>query len=370
MRTNKKTIFKCLAVASAVMVMGSAAVGLAACNGTSSSDRLVVYTNSGSGGRDTWWEAEAKKAGFNVKVIDGGADAMKEKIVSEQRNPQGDVMCGLNAMGWEDLKNQQLIEKYVPSWANDVAEGMNDPDGYYHAIAQESILLIYDKEVWTAETAPKDWTDIWNPANTQYHGQFQCWSALTGGTTQCVLTGIMARYRDDENGKYGVSSEGWQQIRNMYTYGVRAQGNVFDAMSNKNPSHTNYKVSMGQWYSSGLKNYSETYYNKSKDQHLLQGVGYVVPEAGVPHTITGCGIIKGTKKLELAKKFLDWYGGEEFQTLWAQTWDTAPCNLKALENASEDAKAFASLPEQKIDWKWAQSHMGEWIQEITLQYMK
>lgn len=372
MKFNKKKAFKCLAVAASVMVMGSTMVAMTACGG-SDSGTLVVYTNSGSGGRSKWWEAEAKEAGFNITVVDGGADAMKNKIEAEKNNPQGDVMCGLNAMGWSDLKAKGLLEQYVPSWAGDVTAGMNDPDGYYHAIAQESTLLIYDKEVvgeGKEVSVPSDWLDLWNPSNTQYHGRFQCWSALTGGTTQNVLAGIMARYRDDENGKYGVSSEGWNQIKLMYTYGVRAQGNVFDALSNKNPDHTNYKIALGQWYSSGIKNYSETYYNKSKTQHLLEGVGYVVPEVGVPHPITGCGIIKGTKKLELAQKFLDWYGGEEFQTKWAQKWDTAPCNEKALANASDEAKTFAALPTQAIDWNWAQSHMGEWIQEITLQYMK
>lgn len=370
MRFNKKKILRCLAVATTMLVVGSSAAGLAACSGISS-DTLVVYTNSGSGGRKEWWESEAKAAGFNISVVDGGADAMKEKIIGEAQNPQGDVMCGLNAMGWADLKARQLIEQYVPSWAGDVDKGLNDPDGYYHAIAKEAILLVYDKEVWTADTAPKDWLDLWNPANTQYHGTFQCWSSLTGGTTQTVLTGIMHRYKSDAaDAKYGVSPEGWQQIKYMYTYGVRAQGNVFDAMSQKNPDHTNFKVSMGQWYSSGIKSYSETYYNKSKTQHLLEGVGYVTPSIGVPYAVTGCGIIKGTKKAETAKKFLDWYGGEEFQTKWAQKWNTAPANSKAWANATEEAKAYTSMKQQEIDWAWAQKNMGDWIAEIELQYMK
>ena len=370
---KSKKFLKCLAVASAVVMSGAMVGALSACDSASSSDLLIVYTNSGSGGRSGWWEAEAKKAGFNVKVIDGGADIMKQKIISEAKNPQADVMCGLNAMGWSDLKARNLLEHYVPTWSGDIPEGMNDADGYYHAITQESELLIYDKEVvgeGKQVAIPSDWTDLWNPANTQYHGRFQCWSSLTGGTTQNTLTGILARYRDDENGKYGVSTEGWTQIKLMYQYGVKAQGNVFDALSNKTPGHSNEKISFGQWYSSGVKNYSDTYYNKSKNQHLLEGVGYVVPSVGVPHVVTGCGIIKGTKKLETAQKFIDWYGSAEFQTSWAQTWDTAPCNTKALANASDEAKAFAALKTQDIDWGWAQEHMGEWIAEINLNYMK
>lgn len=371
MKSKAKRVFRCLAVAAASLVLCTS-VGMAACAGDGGNEeRLIVYTNSGSGGRAEWWEEEAAKAGFNIRVIDGGADAMKEKIIAEADNPQGDVMCGLNSMGWADLKARGLLEQYVPEWASEVDPANNDPDGYFHGITKESILLIYDKAVWTEEEAPKDWLDLWKDENTQYHGTFQCWSSLTGGTTQIVLSGIMHRFKSDApDAKYGVSPEGWDEIRRMYQYGVRAQGNVFDAISNHTPGHTNENIHCGQWYSSGIKSYSETYYNKSPNQHLLEGVGYVVPEVGVPYAITGCGIIKGTDKLETAKRFIDWYGSAEFQTIWEQRWNTASCNTVAWENATDEAKEYTSLPAQEIDWAWAQQHMGEWIQEITLYYMK
>ena len=365
----KKSI-KILFVVAIIALLSVMSVIVAAC-GNTDPDTLIVYTNSGSGGRSEWWEQQAAEAGFKIRVIDGGADAMKEKIIAEAKNPQADVMCGLNAMGWSDLKARDLLVQYVPSWADDIDEGLNDADGYYHAIAKESILLIYDKAVWTAEEAPKDWLDLWKDENTQYHGTFQCWSALTGGTTQTVLAGIMYRFKSEAaDAKYGVSPQGWDELKRMYKYGVKAQGNVFDAISNHNPDHVNYNIHCGQWYSSGIKSYSETYYNKSKTQNLLQGVGFVLPEVGVPYAITGCGIIKGTKKEDLAKKFLDWYGGAEFQAKWAEKWNTAPANNTAWENgASEDAKMYTQLPQQYIDWDWAQAHMGEWIQEITLYLM-
>lgn len=373
MKFNKKKALKCFAVAVSVMVMGSTMATMTAC-GTDSSGRLVIYTNSGSGGRGKWLEAEAKEAGFDITVVDGGASAMQNKVISERNNPQGDVLCGLNTMGWSDLKSRGLIEKYVPKWADHVDAGLNDPDGYYHAITKESIFLIYDKEVVgegnNKLAAPTDWTDMWN--KEEYRGRYQAWSSLTGGTTQVVLSSLMYRYKSEaSDAKYGVSPEGWNQIKLMYQYGVRAEGNVFDAMSNKNPDHKNYPICMGQWYSSGLKSYSETYYNKSQNQHLLEGVGYVVPEVGVPYAVTACGIIKGSKNVETAKAFVDWYGSDEFQTKWAQKWDTAPANHVAWEaGASESAKTYTTLKEQEIDWDWAAQHIGEWISEITLQYMQ
>lgn len=323
---------------------------------------LVVYTNSGSGGRADWWTKKAKEAGFtNITIVNGGASAMAEKIKAERENPQADVMCGLNAMGWTSLKNEGLLVQFVPSWASLIDEGMNDPDGYYHAICKEATLLVYDKNVWSKEEAPSDWLDLWQDENTQYHGTFQCWSALTGGTTQSNLTGVLSRYRSEEDDAlYGVSPEGWEQIKKLYTYGVSAEGDVISAIAATTGSQQN--VHCGQWYSSGIKSYSETYEVE---------LGYVVPEVGVPYNITGCGILKGAKNPITAALFLDWYGGTEFQTQWAQAWDTAPVNREAWEaGASEDAKTYTSLPQQQIDWGWAQQHMGEWVEYITLQFMK
>lgn len=323
---------------------------------------LVVYTNSGSGGRADWWTKKAKEAGFtNITIVNGGASAMSEKIKAERKNPQADVMCGLNAMGWADLKNEGLLMEFVPSWASLVDEGMNDPDGYFHAITKEAILLVYDKKTWGADEAPSDWLDLWQDENTQYHGTFQCWSALTGGTTQVNLSGILHRFKSDAaDAKFGVSPEGWEQIKKMYQYGVSASGDVISAIAATDGSQMT--VHCGQWYSSGIKSYSETYEVE---------LDYVVPEVGVPYAITGCGIIKGSKNPITAALFLEWYGSTEFQTVWAKAWDTAPANREAWEaGASEDAKKYTNLPQQQIDWAWAQEHMGEWVEYITLQFMK
>ena len=39
---------------------------MAAAGGTDKSEKLVIYTNSGSNGRDAWLKDYAKQAGYNV----------------------------------------------------------------------------------------------------------------------------------------------------------------------------------------------------------------------------------------------------------------------------------------------------------------
>lgn len=195
-------------------------------------------------------------------------------------------------------------------------------------------------------------------------GTYYSWqeSNLTGGTTQNVIAGILSRYKSDAaDALYGVSPEGWNAIKSIYEHGVpdTTNGNTPSAIAETTGSLAS--VTCGQWYSSGIKSYSEQY-NLNLD--------YVVPEIGVPYAITGCGIVKGSKKIVTAKLFLEWFGGVEYQTEWAKKWDRAPANKLANEaGCSELTKATTSIKAQDIDWAWAQSHMGEWIQHITMNIM-
>ena len=38
---------------------------------------------------------------------------------------------------------------------------LNDPEGYYHAIVKQAILLVHDKKQVSDAEAPSDWVDLW-----------------------------------------------------------------------------------------------------------------------------------------------------------------------------------------------------------------
>ena len=71
---------------------------MAAAGGTDKSEKLVIYTNSGSNGRDAWLKDYAKQAGYNVEVVQIQGGDLANRIISEKNNPQADLVFGLNAM--------------------------------------------------------------------------------------------------------------------------------------------------------------------------------------------------------------------------------------------------------------------------------
>lgn len=322
--------------------------------GTGTGETLTIYTNSGADGRGEWLQERAAQDGFDIQFIDAGAGDIQSRLVAEKNAPIADIAFGLNAIIWASLKNEGVLEQYVPVWADEVQEGLNDPDGYYHAIVRQAILLCYNKNKMIAEEAPKDWTDLWT--NEAYDGKYEYLTGLGGGTVRIVLSGILTRYADPA-GELGISDEGWEAIASYYEHGVPNESGVdlYAQMANMdNP------VALGQMWSSGIE---------SRDEQYGVDTAYVVPEIGVPYAVEGIAIIKGTKKAEEAKRFVDWFGSAEVQGEWAEEFSTLPANEKAVEKANAFNQEIAKIPAQDIDWDLVAENIDAWCEKILLDYM-
>ena len=62
---------------------------MAAAGGTDKSEKLVIYTNSGSNGRDAWLKDYAKQAGYNVEVVQIQGGDLASRIISEKKQSSG-----------------------------------------------------------------------------------------------------------------------------------------------------------------------------------------------------------------------------------------------------------------------------------------
>ena len=98
------------------------------------SEQLVIYTNSGSNGRGEWLKELAKTEGYNIEVVQIQGGDLANRIITEKNNPQADMVFGLNAMEYEKLKAEEVLDPWEPTWKADVDMSLGDPDGYYYPI--------------------------------------------------------------------------------------------------------------------------------------------------------------------------------------------------------------------------------------------
>lgn len=272
----------------------AAAAALTACGGSSSSSHrclpapllppllttplpirapgvtLNVYTNSGTDGRDEWLIERAAQDGFKVQVVGAGAADTQNRLLAEKASPIADVVFGLNAIIWESLKAENILIPFVPEWADEIPAGLNDDEGYYHAIVKQAILLVYDQNQLTEDQAPTDWPDLWT--KPEFDKKYEYLTSLAGGTVRNVITGILTRYADP-NGDLGIAQEGWDAIAEYYKHGVPNEDGVdlYAQIASENST-----VVCGQMWSSGVE---------TRDQQYGVKTGYAVPDVGVPYAV-------------------------------------------------------------------------------------
>lgn len=315
---------------------------------------ITVYTNSGSDGRGDWLIERAKEDGFSLQLIQADGIDIHNRLVAEKESPIADVIFGLNSISWEVLKNADVLTPYCPEWADEVVEGLNDSEDYYHATVRQGIFLVYDANQVDEAEAPTDWLDLWT--KDEFKGTYEYKTSLTGSTNQVVLSSILTRYADPD-GDLGISEEGWEQIAQYYQNGVPSEEGV-DVYAligdHENP------VQFGQIWSSGIA---------ARDEQYGTDTRYVVPEIGIPFTAESVGLVKGAKNEEEAKRFIDWFGSAQIQGEWAEEFSTLPANENAVEKANEFNQEIAKLPVQDVDCALAAEYMDAWCEKMELEYI-
>jgi iron(III) transport system substrate-binding protein len=329
-----------------------AASGDASAPAGGSGDTLVVYTNSNGEGRGDWLTAKAAEAGFKIEIVGaGGADATN-KLIAEKNNPIADVAFGLNNMYFSQIKAEDVMEPYEPSWAGEVDEELADGETYWPLVKQ-AILLGYNSDKISKDAAPQDWTDLWT--RDEFKDRYERVTGLGTATAQLVFAGILSRYRGD-SGDLGISDEGWKQVEQYFQNGspAVAKTDLFARIASG-------EVDMGQMPSSIIAD---------REKSFNVNVETVIPSVGVPLAVEQIALVKGTEKKEQAQKFIDWFGSADVQGQFAKQFNSMPVNEGAAAQANpEVVDFFADLKQQDIDWEFVQENMGAWVEKIELEYM-
>ncbi len=338
---------------------------LAACGGnTKSTDEatgekapkdksLVVYSNSVSDGRGEWLTQKAAEAGYKLEIVEAGGGDLLNRLVAEKNKPLADVVFGLNQMNFETLQTNDLLVPFEPTWVNEIPKGSSDAENYYHPLVEQRIMMIYNKDVYTEETAPKDWTDLIE--NEEFKGKYHVPGDLGGGTNRSVVYGMLMRHLDP-NGDLGIAEDGWKEIKAFFDNGYKTPEG-----ENDKANLASGKVPISFTFSSGLPGYEEEFGFEA---------GIVSPEIGVPTTVEQVGIIKKGKDQDtsVAEEFINWFGSAEVQGAWAQEFGSLPVNTKAIEKASDKMKQIAeSTTIQEMDYTFISEHIDDWVEKIELE---
>ena len=227
-----------------------------------------------------------KATGTKVAVIQKATGEMLAQVKAEKANPKGDVWWAGPADSYLQAAEEGLLETYrspnvaqLFDWAQRITTvSKNTVSGVYGGI----LSLGYNTELMEKRKlpAPKCWKDLLNPV---YKGEVMLGNPNSSGTAYLMLASLVQVFGEDEAFKYMKALN-----VNVTSYARSGIGPMTAVKKGE--------VAIGSSVLHGVIN------------EIAQGfpVKPVLPCEGVGYEVGSMAIIKGTRNLDAAKKFVDW----------------------------------------------------------------
>ena len=122
-------------------------------------DTVVVYTTHKEEMLEAISDEFTKETGINVEFINLKGE-LADHVRSEKDNPQADVMFGGDTSTYMQLKEEGLYEKTEPQWKDELDKSFKDSEGYWYGTIKTPVMMFYNKDLLSADKAPKDWSDL------------------------------------------------------------------------------------------------------------------------------------------------------------------------------------------------------------------
>ena len=261
-----------------------------------------------------------KATGINVTPDPGVSTITLGKLRQQKGNPVDDVAWmdgGISELAADDGLTADLSEKSIPNIANMLPEGIyKTSDGNIYALSTGfySLGLVYNtKEV---KTPPTSFWDLWkpefagavtlpSPTNAMGVPLFLHLNKALGGTT----------------GNYAPAVKKYEELK---------VSSFFDASGAATNSFQSGEVIAGAHYASAAWALA--------DKGLP--ITYVAPKEGAPSSDIRVHIVKGTKNLSAAEKFVDFAVAKEQAACMSEKLYVGP----ATKGVSLSEKAKSRLP--------------------------
>jgi len=227
------------------------------------------------------------KLGIEVKNITLSWGEIWARLKTESPRFNADMVMSFGASEAINGAKKGYYEPYLsPGW-DGIDEAFKSKDGSYYALGTFSFLLLSNKEKLAEKgyEVPKSYQDLLDP---KWKGQIVIPSPRTSGTAFMINYSFLQLYGE---------KDGWDYLEKLN------ENVAFYTKSGNAPTEL---VGRGE-YLLGL-GADENVLKRIKDGYPLQ---WTVPVEGIGYEGNYCTILKGTKKLALAKKVMDYLGSQE-----------------------------------------------------------
>ena len=333
-----KRVFRVARTCFALLILGS-------CFGqhvTGTGQRsLVVRTALMEPEAMVYARAFENRTGIKVEVVRQSTGVMLSFLKFEQDNASGatiDILFGGPADAYVLGAREGLFEKYVsPERANIAREHM-DKDGCWTGVYLGSIGFAVNPKRLEALglPIPTCWDDLLSP---RLRGEISMANPVSSGTGYTVLATLAQMMGKDQAIEYLKALD--SNILD-YTRSGAMPGKLVGLG----------QIAVGILFSHDVLAFRQQGYD----------IDLVFPREGTGFEIGGIAIVKGTKKLDEAKRFVDFMLSAEGQNLYAAMGEfRLPTNRLAA--IPQGAVPFGKINVIEYDVTWAAIHKDELLEE-------
>lgn len=257
--------------------------------------RLVVYCSATNAMCETATKAFSDKYDVKTSFVRNGSGSTLAKIEAEKKNPRADVWYGGTLDPQSQAGEMDLLHAYQSPQLEFIMDGFKDPakrKGNYSSAVYMGILGFGVNTQRLAEKGlpiPRCWNDLTKP---EYKGEIQISDPQSSGTAYTALATFIQLWDEDKAFDYFKALD-----KNVSQY----------TKSGVTPSRNSARgeIAIGIGF---LHDYS---LEQSKGAPLE----LISPCEGTGYEIGGVSIIKGSRNLDNAKRFVDWVMSKEGQEL-------------------------------------------------------
>ena len=259
---------------------------LAACTGSDGRTVLTVYSPHGADMLEYYErEFEAANPDVDVQFVDMGSQEVLDRLRAERANPQADVWFGAPAEIFERGAGDELLEPFVPSWADHVPPDARGTGDAWFGMYLTPEVIAYNTEAVSREEAPKDWDEVLDP---KWRDRIIIRDPIPSGTMRAIFGGLIAR----EAKRTGSVEAGYDWLR-------RLDANTKEYVLN--PTLLYQKL--------GRQEGVVTLWDMP-DIAVLKArtslpIDYIIPASGTPVLVDGIGIVRGADAPEVARRYYE-----------------------------------------------------------------
>ncbi|HYC38613.1 MAG TPA: putative 2-aminoethylphosphonate ABC transporter substrate-binding protein [Usitatibacter sp.] len=272
---NRRRLISCVA----------AAFAAAATSAYAQKTELLVYTALETDQLKAYTESFQKtNPNIDLKFVRDSTGVITAKLLAEKANPQADVIFGVAASSMEIFKQEGMLAPYAPAGFKSINRKFSDPANPPSWVGMDvfAAVVCYNTVEGKKKNIPQptSWADLTKPV---YKGQITMPNPASSGT-----------------GFFDVTA--WLQ-----TMGEQGGWKYMDALHENIAQYTHSGSKPCRQAGAGEFVVGISFDFRGNDVKAKGApVELIFPKEGLGWDIEASGIVKTTKKMDAAKKLMDW----------------------------------------------------------------